>query len=484
MSDKWIPNPRPFPTRPPHQWPAAVPGAPTPEDPIPDPEPEPPGPKGRMAMILGVIGVALAAAIVTYVVLRVVRPPKSTVEAPVTTVASTTTTSTTLPQGPVITSAELAQLTSELVPFIEQTRQLEFKSHPTTLLEDDTAYAAAQRSYLNRSTPLMDRLSKPFGLLGLNPNDADMSTSLQAFNGDRTAVFYDTVHNIVHVRAVPATPYLSAVLVVGLTEQLDDQHFETDQIAAPAAYGDGAFGMMTLVGGDAWRIAAAWANTRSSEDQDQIRAELQARRGDDTDTAKVPTALAGWLRYPAESGVSFTSNLVTARSSGPLDAVFRAPPDGSAQVLSPARVAAGIHQLPVATPEVDGTVESSGTFGRFYLEAVLAPLVSQDILGIAMNGYRGDTLVAYENGESQSCVRLDITTGDSSPANMGRAVRAWASKRNGSVSLVADPDRAGEQLVSLEVCGGGDGTPDTTTTTTGGAAGTNPSSTIPRGPRP
>ncbi|HET8929640.1 MAG TPA: hypothetical protein VFN21_03175 [Acidimicrobiales bacterium] len=437
-----------------------------------------------MAMILGVIGIALVAAIVTYVVLRVVRPPKNTVEAPVTTVESTSTTSTTLPQGPAITAAELAQLTNDLVPFVEQTRQLEFKSHPTTLLDDDATFDAAQRAYLNRSGPLMDRLSTPFSLLGLNPNDADMATSLRAFTGDRTAVFYDTVHNIVHVRAVPATPYLSAVLVVGLTEQLDDQHFETDRIAAPTAYGDDAFGTMTLVGGDAWRVAAAWANTRSSQDQEQIRAELQARRGDDTDTAKVPAALASWLRYPADNGVSFTSNLVTARSSGPLDAVFRTPPDGSAQVLAPARLAAGIHQLPVATPEVDGTVESSGTFGRFYLEAVLAPLVTQDLLVLAMNGYRGDTLVAYENGESQSCVRIDVTTGDSSPANMQKAITTWASERDGSVSLVDDPARAGEQLVRLEVCGGGEGTPDTTTTTSGGAAGTNPSSTVPRGPRP
>lgn len=483
MSDKWIPNPRPFPTRPPHQWPTAAPGAPSTEVPVPDHEPERPDRKGQVAMILGVIGVALAAAIVTYVVLRMVRPPKAGVRAPVTTMASTSST-TTLPRGPVITPAELARLTDELVPFIEKTRQLDFETHPTTLLSDDATYAAALQRYLDRSRPLMDRLSTPFDLLGLNPNDADMAASLRAFNGNRTAVFYDTVQNIVHVRAVPATPYLSAVLVVGLTEQLDDQHFATDPIATPAAYGDGVFGTMTLAGGDAWRVAAAWASTRSSEEQEQIRAELQARRGDDTDTAKVPSALAGWLRYPADNGVTFTTNLVTARSSAPLDAVFRDPPDGSAQVVAPARIAAGIDQLPVATPRVDGTVESAGTFGRYFLEAVLAPLVGEDVLMLAMNGYRGDTMIAYENGASRSCVRLDVTVGDSSPANMQKAISTWASQRNGSVSLVADPDRAGRKLIRLDVCGGGEGTPDTTTTTTPGAAGTDPSSTIRRGPRP
>ncbi len=435
-------------------------------------------------MILGVIGVALAAAIVTYVVLRTIRPPKTKVEAPPTTVASTSSTSTTVAQGPVITPAELVRLTDELVPFVERTRQLDFTSHPTTLLEDDATYDAALRGYFARSRGLMDRLSTPFDVLGLNPNDADMARSLQAFNGDRTVVFYDTVRNIIHVRAVPASPYLSAVLVVGLTEQLDDQHFTTDAVAAPKAYGDGTFGLATLVGGDAWRVAAAWADTQSPADQDQIRAELKARRGDDTDTAKVPAVLSSWLRYPADHGVTFTANLVTASSSAALDTVFRDPPDGSAQVLAPARVAAGIDQLPVAIPKVDGKVESSGTFGRFFLEGTLAPLVHDDVLALAMNGYRGDTLVAYENRDSASCVRLDVTTGDSSPDNMHKALTTWAAERNGSVTLVADPARSGRKLVRLDVCGGGDGSPDETTTTTGGAAGRDSSSTVPGGPRP
>lgn len=486
MSDKWIPNPRPFPTRPPHDWPAYDPAAPRPpeSDDVPDETGDSPDHRGRTAMILGVIGVALVAAVVTYLVLRVVRPPERQVRAPVTTVAATSTTTTTLPQGPAITAAELAALTEQLVPFVEQTRQLEFTTFPTAILDDDATYAAALRTYLARSDGLMERLTTPFEVLGLNPNDADMGTALQAFVGDRSVVFYDTVQNIIHVRAVPATPYLSAVLVVGLTEQLDDQHFTTDQIAAPAAYGDGVFGMKTLVGGDAWRVATAWAATQSGADQEQIRAELQARRGDDTDTAKVPTALAGWLRYPADSGITFTSNLVTARSSAPLDAVFGDPPDGSAQVLAPARIAAGIDQLAVAEPVVDGAVESSGVFGRYFLETMLSPLVSEDVLVRSMNAYRGDTLVVYENTESQSCVRMHISTGESEPTTMQEAVSTWATQRNGTVSLVADPDRAGNRLVHLEVCGGGGGSPDTTTTTSGAAAGTDPSSTVPRGPRP
>lgn len=436
-------------------------------------------------MILGVIGVALVAAILTYVVLRTIDPPERQVQAPPLTTPAASTTTTTLPEGPPITNAELVQLIERLVPFVEDHRQLTFVTPPSVVLDDDATYDEALRTYLGGADGMLQRLDTPFELLGLNPNDAEMTDALVAFHGDKTVVFYDTVHNLVHVRAVPATPYLSAVLVVGLTEHLNDQHFETDAIATPGAYGDATFGLATLVGGDAWRIAAAWADTQSATDQDQIRAELQARRGNDADTAQVPSALASWLRYPAEGGVTYTANLVTSQSSAPLDATFADPPDGSAQVLAPARLAAEIGQLDVAVPEVEGTVESSGTFGRFFLEAMMAPVVDEDTLALAMNGYRGDTLVIFENDDGQSCARLDVTTGDAAIDNTFKALTEWAAQRNGSVTSLADPDRTGRELVRLDVCSpGGGNTGSTTTTAPGGPSGTDPSTTIPRGPRP
>ena len=489
VSDKWIPNPRPFPTRPPHEWPAAMPVPPAEEEAAPEPEQSPS--EGKLGMILGVIGVALVAAIVTYVVLRVIRPPKHKVAAPVTTTLPQSSTTTTLPAGPNITAVQLSQLTDQLVPFVERTRQLTFTTHPIPVLENDVTYSVSLREYLTRSKGLMNRLSAPFEVLGLNSNDADMDRAPQAFQGPNTVAFYDTVRNVIHVRAVPATPYLSTMLVVGLTEQLDDQHFTTDQIAAPTAYGDGAFGLMTLVGGDAWRVASAWAGTQSVADQTQIQAELKARRGADADTSQVPSALAAWLRYPADDGVNFVSDLVTSTSSSPLNSVFRNPPDGSAQVLSPARVAAKINQLPVTPAKVDGKVESTGTFGRFFLESTLTTLVPDDVLQLALNGYRGDTMVTYTKSGSGSCVAWRITTGTASPENMRKAVGAFAAKRNGTMRLVADPARAGRKLVELDMCSGGggggdsDSSPTTTTTTTpGSGSGTNPSTTLPGGPLP
>ncbi len=434
-------------------------------------------------MILGVIGVALAAAIVTYAVLRLIRPPDARVVPAPSTVPATTTT-TTLPRGPAITPAELAALTADLVPWVEDARRLTFETPPSVVLADEAGYAAALEAHLADSDDWLERLAVPFEVLGLNANDADMAGALRAFTGEDTAVFYDPTHAVVHVRPVPATPYVSAMLVVGLVEALDDQHFDTGPVAAPDGYGDTTFGLATLAGGDAWRIAATWADEQSTDDQMRIRDELQARRGNDSDTSVVPSALATWLRYPADSGVRFTANMVTATSSGPLDAAFRNPPDGSAQVQSPARFTAHIDQLAVAVPDVDGDVVSEGTFGRLFLEAFLGPVAPDDIVARAMSGYRGDTLVAYESADRGSCVRVDVTTGDAEPDSMHDALDAFAAQRDGAVVLVDDPDRPGRELVRLDLCAGGGSDPDRTTTTVDGAAGSDSSSTVPGGPLP
>ncbi len=433
-------------------------------------------------MILGVIGVALAAAIATYLVLRVIRPAKHRVAAPPTTVAdTTTTTTTTLPKGAPITAAQLKALTASLVPFVEHTRQLSFTSAPKPVLEDSAAYDRAFTAYLAHSDGLADRLSTPFKVLGMNPNEADLDRAMTAFYGTRTVAFYDTTTNTLHVRATPATPYLSAMLVVSLTEQLDDQHFTTDRIADPPAFGDGVIGLRTLVEGDGWRVANAWVNSRPPKEQSQAQAELKARRGGDADTKRVPAALADWLRLPANVGPSFTSNLVTATSSAPLNAAFKAPPDGSAQVTSPGRFQAPVAQLAVAVPDVDGKVDASGTFGQFMLNEFLDGVASDRVLSLAMNGYRGDTLVAYEKG-SRSCVRLDVSTGDSSPTNMRAALGAWATQRDGKVTLVPDAAHKGRKLVRLDVCTPGSDDSGSTTTTTTGPSGSNSSSTIPGRP--
>ena len=428
-------------------------------------------------MILAVIGVALIAALVTYLILLVVRPPARRVVSPPPTTQSSSSTSTTvpsLPSAPVLTAARLRTLTTRLVPFVETTRMLTFTTAPTPVLDNDANYNAAWRARLVETAPLMTNLRIPFEALGLNPNGNDLKAAQRSFYGSNGVAFYDDVTNVLHVRAVPATPYVSASLVASLTEQLDDQHFTTDRINLVSGFGDSYLGLRMLVVGDGQRVASLWATGQSSTVQDEVIKEGKARFGSTNNPADVPQALGAWLAFPSSKGGIYTASLVTSSSSAGLDAAFVTPPDGSAQATDLNRFLSHVTQVPVQVPPADAPSAATGTFGEFFLTHALANVVQATPLNAAMATYAGDSLSAWETA-GRACVRLDVSTGLSDPASMNSALSSWAKKAKGTVTSVDDPLHPGQKLQRLDVCNPSSSSAPTTTA---------PPTTVPQSPGP
>ena len=393
-----------------------------------------------------------------------VTPYRTIPPAPSTSVAPSTTVPT--EQAPVLTPAALDKLTAELVPFVEQHRQLTFIDQPAPVLESDAAYLKSWHALLAQNAPLLKRLQATTETLGLNPNGIDLVDVQAAYFGDKGVAFYDAKANVIHVRAVPGTTYVSAMVVASLTEQLDDQHFTAASLGDSKEFGDDTIGPTTLIIGDGLRIEMMWLRTQSQLKVDQAFQEQAARTGASSDPLRVPVALAQWLFLPADVGGTYTSDAVTSTSSAQLDALFENPPDGSAQVLTPNRYQAGIRQLAVATPKADGKVDASGTFGAFFLQEMLGAVVTGDPLQAAMTRYAGDSLVTWKSGKGY-CSRLDVSTGTNQIEQMRSAMAAFAKQTNGTVTLQKDALRPGRQVVRLDQCepDATDGSGSTTTTT-------------------
>lgn len=434
-------------------------------------------------MVLAVIGVALVAALVTFLVLLVVRPPKKSVVAETSTTVPASTTTVpppTVPAAPPLTQARLDALTDELVPFVEQTRQLRFDDPPRPVLDDDATFTAAFHKRLARTDAMLEKLEVPFKALGLNPNGVDLVDAQTAFYGDGTVSFYDPVTDVLHVRAVGDTPYVSASLVAALTEQLDDQHFDVSEMDTPKGLGDDVIGLRSLVVGDGQRVASVWIHGRSMDDQASIDEEAQARFGAAQDPGAVPPALSAWLATPAKLGGGFTSRLVTRSSSKPLDHAFTTPPDGSAAVVLTDRYVDGVGQLPVPVPEADGPDTAHGTLGYVILSHAFAGVVEETKVFAAMDTYRGDAMVAWKAG-GRSCVRVDLSTGDIPGTLLQEVVRTWAAQADGKVELVKGTAASGRQLIRLTVCtpGSSDSTTTTEPPTTTAPSQQGPTSTVP-----
>ena len=438
-------------------------------------------------MILAVIGVALAAAIVTFLILLVVRPPARRVVSPPPSTQPSSSTSTTvpnLPTAPVLTAARLRALTAQLVPFVETTRMLKFTTAPTPVLDNDAAYGAAWRARLAETESLMTNLRIPFEALGLNPNGNDLKAAQSSFYGSNGVAFYDDVTNVLHVRAVPATPYVSASLVASLTEQLDDQHFTTDRVGPASGLGDPYLGLRTLVVGDGQRLASLWATSQSPTAQDEVTKEGQARFGSTNNPADVPPTLGEWLAFPSNKGGIYAASLVTSTSSAGLDAAFVTPPDGSAQAMDLNRFLSHVTQVPVQVPPADAPSAATGTLGKFFLAHALANVVDTTPLDAAMGTYAGDSLSAWETG-GRACVRLDVSTGLSDPVSMNSALSNWAKKAKGTVTSIDDPLHPGQKLLRLDVCNPSSSSPPTTTAPpTTMPKNSGPTSSIPGGVPP
>lgn len=438
-------------------------------------------------MILAVIGVALIAAIVTFLIMLVVRPPARRVVSPPPTTESSSSTTTTvpaLPSAPLLTPARLRVLTAQLVPFVETTRMLRFTKAPTPVLDSDAAYRAAWKAHLAETEPLMTNLEIPFEALGLNPNGNDLKSAQTSFYGSNGFLFYDDVTNVLHVRAVPATPYVSASLVAALTEQLDDQHFTTDRISPRSGLGDAYLGLRTLVVGDGQRVASLWATSQSSTVQDEVAKEGKARFGSTNNPTEVPEALGAWLAFPSSKGGIYTASLVTSTSSAGLDAAFVSPPDGSAQAMDISRFLSHVSQVPVQVPPPEAPSAASGTLGEFFLTRALANVVHSAPLNAAMATYAGDSLSAWKT-DGRACVRLDVSTGMSDPASMNSALSNWAKKAKGKVTTVDDPLHSGQKLLRLDVCNpNSSSSPTTTAPPTTMPNDSGPTSSVPGGVPP
>lgn len=475
MPERWLPNPAPYPPVPPSQWPAAPP-------PEPVAESEPPAPeRGNGWAVAGVVvGAGIAALLVAVAAVALLRPKHhSAPPFPTSTTSSTTPSTRAVPAVPAMTQAQLDAAVAELVPFVEEKRGLRFTTPPTATLQDVGDFEAAWDHHLDTLYgSYAERLQTPFQAFKMIDGQVDLREAVHTWFGKNAVTFYDHVGKRIQVRANPLTSFVRYELVVDLVTQLDDQHFGLAALTAGPDLGDAQFALRTLLEGDTQRIARLWGGTLPFDEQQNLVQVLQDHQPGQTGDP-VPGGLSSWLSDTGLYGPGLWDALRVAGDQARQDDAFRTPPAGSAQAIGPARYLRGDRGTPVEPPAPDGaaTVSSEGQFGLLLLRTALQPHVRSDLLSTAMTGYAGDSLVAWSAGGG-SCARIRVaSTNPAGTDAMYKSFEEWAPDVAGTVALIADPARPGQQLVEATVCSGGASAPDTGPggpgpgTDTGGGAG-------------
>src|SRR5919106_1644653 len=164
------------------------------------------------------------------------------------------------------------------------------------------------------------------------------------------------------------------------------------------------FGFGAVVEGNARRVEEAYRATLSDEEQLDAAAEELAL-GTGLDLGDVPPVLVELISAPYGLGERFVDELIDEGGQPALDAAFDSPPRTSEQVIDPAAYRAGEAGAELPVPSGPGGGVDDGVAGPFLIQIVLAGELGDDQARAAAQGWGGDRVVAWRDGE-RSCVTL------------------------------------------------------------------------------
>ncbi len=297
-----------------------------------------------------------------------------------------------------------------LVSFVERTRGLKFR-HPvavyflpvdqytraivgTSKAESPTDEPVVPDEEASQADADVAAFQRALGFVE-GPQDLDEVNERLA--GDGTLAYYDFTRKLVNVRGTEVTVGVETTLVHELTHALQDQHFDLEA-RHQVADSEQAAVLRAVLEGDAMTVQAAYTETLTEAQRRRLDEENDTGLAEaETDLADVPTALQAAQAIPYYLGRPYVA---LAQTTGPgqldpsrLDRLMGDLPDVTAAVFTPGSELE--EQDDVTAPDLgDGEPFLQDTLGAFSLFVLLAERIDPLVAMSAVDGWRGDTLVA------------------------------------------------------------------------------------------
>jgi len=327
----------------------------------------------------------------------------------------------------------------KLAGYVEQARGLQFRRPVAVNRLSERAFRTREPGTL---LDLADARVQTATLraLGLVRGAAERAAESGARQTDVVGV-YDIGTKQIYVRADLAGPYLRFVLVHELTHALQDQHFDLSRPYGDD--GDAVRAAISLVEGDAQRVAESYLETLGAGDVDALQREALTRR----DELFQGLYLRSADDFPYSAGAAFVRGLLERGGQAGLDAAFRSYPTSTEQVLHVERYLRGDQPVAVPEPPAPGAGVERGVLGEFELVSVLAAGgIDVTTATRAGEGWGGASYVTWLSG-GRACVRVGIVM--DTPADTDRlaaALRGWTALRRGAASVT------GARPLTLTAC--------------------------------
>jgi hypothetical protein len=307
---------------------------------------------------------------------------------------------------PIDPEVELQAFVDEAIALIEDVRGREFLERPDVqlvdvdemtqiVLDDITADLAEDPEAAEASLAF----SRAIGFFG--PDDDFLDIYNVFVSGGVLGVYFPTSDQLLVRSAGALTLMTKATVVHELVHAFDDQHFDLDRDDA-AQDGDAGWTFVAAAEGSATFVEDIWRESLSPAEQ----AELQAEEFS-FDPGDIFSLDFGFLIYQTavyEFGNTWLDRRIETEGVAAIDDALINPPATSEMVIEPLD-ADGLEPIDVPFPEVDGEVVWQGTGGQALVSALT---FITDQAGVAAQGWGGDAISVYIDGDGNECLRWDI----------------------------------------------------------------------------
>jgi len=266
----------------------------------------------------------------------------------------------------------------------------------------------------NMGKKTLEDVSLAYAKLGLLPRGVDLRANLLSFYSSKTLAFYDSRAKKVVLRegahGYSDTPVLGEfdekVIVHELTHALQDQHFSVGSKLRALDNGDKALALRSIAEGDAVLTEYAYSFGGLNDWLSSYIRQVCNPAMEETILPGTPALIRDKLLFQYRAGATFLSHFIGKDGWFPINLIYQYPPLSTEQILHPEKYSAApdpptritLKSLSGLFPTEWREIEND-TLGELLVHCLFEQFLDPADAATVANGWDGDRLVAYRNGE-------------------------------------------------------------------------------------
>lgn len=356
------------------------------------------------------------------------------------------------------TDQEVKRLADDVIPRVEQSAGLRFKTPPRFAVRDRAEVERYLRAQLDQEYPAhkLANVATAYRLVGLIPDTLDLRAMLLAVLGEQVAGYYDPDSLTLYVVKGADPAQLRIVLAHELVHALQGQYTSLDSLMHLERENDRQLAVQAVLEGQATlasltamldsarlrQLGDFWGDVRASIRKEQSRMPL---------FSSAPLLIRQELLFPYLAGADFMRwfdrQYPDTMPFGPRM------PQSTEQILYPDKYAEGDEpiELRFAPAPTAGQLVYDDTFGQFETRIILWQHTGSESLGNAgAIGWEGDRFAVYRDDSGDALVWWSVwETSQYAKKFANMLERVWQSDGNGRRWVVQRGAVAGESAVTL-----------------------------------